>query len=364
MKTEKKTCKGTLILEDGSVFEGYSFGADINADGEVVFNTGMTGYVETLTDPSYKGQILVLTYPLIGNYGVPGETLHSGLPHPYESPGMQIQGLIVSRYEESYSHHSAEKSLKQWLEESDVPAICGIDTRALTKKLREYGTMRAEIRLEPDNHRMKSSVDMRSVVSLVSEKGVYFYKPSVSAKKRIMLIDCGVKHNIIRSLLTRGIEIARVPFDFDFTKDELDSDGILFSNGPGDPKDLPEVIRRISVTIERKKPVFGICLGHQLIALASDGDTYKMRYGHRSQNQPVKSLIENQTFITSQNHGYAVRRERIPKDFFEWFVNVNDETNEGIRHKRLPVMSVQFHPEAFPGPVEAGILFDEFISML
>ncbi len=353
-----------LILEDGSIFKGISFGHPISARGEVVFNTGMTGYVETLTDPSYKGQILILTYPLIGNYGVPYETLHTMLPHPYESPKIQIQGLVVHRYEDEYSHHAAKMSLKRWLEESGIPAIYGIDTRSLTRKIREYGTMRGEIRINTIPEVWKSDVDMKKVVESVSEKGVYNYKPEKPINKRVMLVDCGVKHNIIRSILIRGVEITRVPFDFDFVKDELDCQGILISNGPGDPKDLPQLIRRLSIVINRKKPLFGICLGHQLISLASSGDTYKMKYGHRSQNQPVKSVIENQTFITSQNHGYAVRRDRIPQDFFEWFVNVNDGTNEGIRHKRLPVISVQFHPEAFPGPVEAGVLFDEFINSL
>lgn len=356
--------KATLILEDGSLFEGRSFGATLNSSGEVVFNTGMTGYVETLTDPSYRGQILVLTYPLIGNYGVPDYTLNTGLPHPYESPSIQIQGLIVSRYEDFYSHHAAKKSLRDWLVESGIPAITDIDTRRLTKRIRERGTLRGKILIDNPSVSMKADVDMSRVVELVSVEGIYNYKPDSPNGKRIMLVDCGVKHNIIRSLLMRGLEIVRVPYNFDFVKDEMDSDGILVSNGPGDPKDLPDLIKRLSVVIARKRAVFGICLGHQLILLASGGDTYKMRYGHRSQNQPVKSLIENQTFITSQNHGYAVRRDKIPKEFFEWFVNVNDETNEGIRHKRLPVMSVQFHPEAFPGPVEAGVLFDEFISLL
>ncbi len=352
-----------ITLEDGTIYSGVSFGYECNAGGEIVFNTGMTGYVETLSDPSYRGQILVLTYPLIGNYGVPAETLHTGLPHPYESPAMQIQGLIVSRYEDKYSHFAAEKSLREWLVESKVPAIMRVDTRSLTKRIREKGTMISEISIEGVSVH-KEDVDMRRVVSLVSKSGIYEYNGDRSMGKRVMLIDCGVKHNIIRSLLKRGVDIVRVPYDFDFSSDDMDCSGILISNGPGDPKDLPQLVKNISFAIKNKKAVFGICLGHQLIALATDGDTYKMRYGHRSQNQPVKSVIENQSFITSQNHGYAVRRDRLPKDFFEWFINVNDETNEGIRHKRLRVMSVQFHPEAFPGPVDAGVLFDEFVDML
>jgi len=355
--------RARLVLEDGSIYEGVSFGFDTNSDGEVVFNTGMTGYVETLTDPSYRGQILVLTYPLIGNYGVPRETLHSGLPHPYESPAMQIQGLVVSRYEDSYSHFAAEKSLGEWLIESRTPAIMNVDTRSLTKRIRERGTMRGRIVVDGVSVQ-KESVDMSRVVSIVSAKGIYRYSAPTPSGKRIMLVDCGVKHNIIRSLLNRGVDIIRVPYDFDFGSEDMDADGILISNGPGDPKDLKGIVRNIQLTIKKKKPLMGICLGHQLIALAADGDTYKMRYGHRSQNQPVKSLIENVSFITSQNHGYAVRRDRIPPGFMEWFVNVNDGTNEGIRHKNLPVISTQFHPEAFPGPTEAGILFDEFLDLL
>jgi carbamoyl-phosphate synthase small subunit len=353
-----------LVLEDGSVFRGSSFGGSTTVTGEVVFNTGMTGYVESLSDPSYKGQILVLTYPLVGNYGVPEQLLRTGLPHPYESLGVQVLGLVVQHYEGDYSHHDAVMSLKDWLTPAGIPAISGIDTRALTKKLREHGTMRGKLCPEDEDDTLHAdSLEMTRLVSLVSDPEVHLYENG-TCRRRVLVVDCGAKHNILRSLLVRGVGIVRVPFDHDFSGEDFGAHGILISNGPGDPMDLSLTISHLRRAMEKHKPILGICLGHQLLALAAGGSTRKLRYGHRSQNQPVRDLFSGHGFITSQNHGYVVDETRIPDDFKPWFVNVNDGTNEGIRHSREPFMGVQFHPEAFPGPVDAGVLFDEFISLL
>ncbi len=354
-----------LVLEDGTVYRGFSFGAPRAVTGEVVFNTGMTGYVESLTDPSYKGQILVLTYPLIGNYGVPREVLDTGLLHPYESPDMNVLGLVVSRYEDMFSHHAAVKSLGDWLLAAGVPGISGIDTRGLTKKLREHGTMRGKVCPDSEDNGLSGDThELQGLVPLVSFPEIYYFSGSGKTGKKVMIVDCGAKHNILRSLLTRGVDVVRVPYNHDFVEEDLGTHGILVSNGPGDPRNLPVTIAHLREAMKKGKPIFGICLGHQLLALAAGGKTYKLRYGHRSQNQPVRNLSTAQCFITSQNHGFAVDRGAMPAGFSEWFVNVNDGTNEGIRHAKKPWLSVQFHPEAFPGPVEAGVLFDEFISLL
>lgn len=353
-----------LVLEDGAVYQGLRFGADREMCGEVVFNTGMTGYVEALSDPSYRGQILVLTYPLIGNYGVPRELLETGLPHPFESAGLQVLGLVVSRYEPNYSHHAADRSLASWLEEAELPAISGVDTRGLTRKLREKGTMRGKIcPVEQDDVLGADTHDAKTLVDQVSRTGIDHFDAD-SGSKRLLLVDCGAKHNIVRSLLGRGVSVTRVHYDYDFNADALGADGLFLSNGPGDPTDVPRLIERVRKFMDTGKPVFGICLGHQVLSLAAGGRTYRLPYGHRSQNQPVMDRLTGAGYITSQNHGYGVDATHLPKGFYEWFVNVNDETNEGIRHSRKPWMSVQFHPEAYPGPVETGVLFDEFVQVL
>jgi len=354
-----------LVLEDGSVYTGRSFGCDTAVCGEVVFNTGRTGYVETLSDPSYKGQILTLTYPMIGNYGVPRELIRTGLPHPFESASIHALGLVTSRYVDEYSHHAAVKSLRDWLIESGTPAICGVDTRGLTQKLRERGTMLGKMcPMEDDDQIGPATIDMKRAVSLVSRPGIDRYEAEDGCGKTLLLIDCGAKHNILRSLLKRGINIIRVPMNYDFAADDLGADGIFISNGPGDPADAEPLVSNLRAYLKRGKPVFGICLGHQILALAAGGRTYKLRYGHRSQNQPVYDLFSRKSYITSQNHGYAVEREKLPEGFDEWFVNVNDGSNEGIRRREEPWMSVQFHPEAYPGPMESGAVFDEFARVL
>ncbi|VVB98781.1 GMP synthase [glutamine-hydrolyzing] subunit A [uncultured archaeon] len=354
-----------LVLADGTSFEGESFGYPSSASGEVVFNTGMVGYPESLTDPSYAGQILCLTYPLIGNYGVPDKSLENGLIKNFESHKIQIQGLVVNQYSEKYSHHSAKKSFGEWLKEEKIPAITGIDVRALTKLLRERGTMLGKIVVgENDVEIWDPNKD--NLVEKVS-----IHKPITygNSRKKILLVDCGAKNNIIHSLLARNVMVIRVPWDYDFNSkggdgEALDFDGILISNGPGDPKTCVETIQNIRKAMEQEIPVFGICLGNQLLALASGADTYKLKYGHRGQNQPAYIVGERKCFITSQNHGFAVNEATLQKGWEPWMRNANDDTNEGIRHKSKPFFSVQFHPEANPGPVDTAFLFDEFLKVL
>lgn len=350
-----------LLLEDGSEFVGAPFSAIQAVSGEVVFNTGMTGYVEALSDPSYRGQILVLTYPLIGNYGVPQRLLETGLPHPFESPEIQVLGLVVSRYEPAYAHYEAVCSLGDWLERCGVPALSGIDTRKLTRRLRERGTMRGMICPNSTTRLAQATHDPDTLVAQVSRHGIDHFG---SGDKTLMLVDCGAKHNILRSLLKRGIRVIRVPFDWDFCADDLGADGLFLSNGPGDPEALQPLIDRVRRYLSTGNPVFGICLGHQILALAAGGRTYRLPYGHRSQNQGVVDRLTGACYVTSQNHGFAVDAQHLPDGFYEWFINANDGTNEGVRHVRRPWMSVQFHPEAYPGPVETGVLFDEFITVL
>lgn len=355
-----------LVLKDGSVFSGFSFGADTGSAGEVVFNTGMVGYPESLTDPSYKGQILVLTYPLIGNYGVPAKDKDSqNILKYFESDKIQVKGLIISDYSREYSHWNAVKSLSDWLKEENIPGIYGIDTRALTKKLREKGTMLGKIVSENSDVEFynPNKADLVKEVS-INEPVIYASKNHNDDinNKKVVLVDCGAKNNIINCLLKRNVTVMRVPYDYDFFDHGFD--GIVISNGPGDPKMNVKTIENIGKAIEMKIPIFGICLGNQILALAAGGDTYKLKYGHRSQNQPCLIKGTKRCFITTQNHGFAVDMKKMPNDWDEWFVNVNDGTNEGIKHKTKPFMSVQFHPEAMPGPVDTEFLFDEFIKKL
>jgi len=353
--------KAKLVLEDGTIFFGDSFGFNASSSGEVVFNTGMVGYPESLTDPSYAGQILCFTFPLIGNYGVPKNKLEQNLIKNFESHKIQVKGLVVQDYSTEFSHHSASKSLATWLEEEKIPAITDIDVRSLTKVLREKGTMLGKIIID----REPESFDPNKI-NIVEDVSVH--KPTVYGDKgkKIVLIDCGVKNNIIYSFLKRNVQVIRVPWDYNFHSKEFDYDfdGLFISNGPGDPKKCVETINNIKKALKKEIPTFGICLGNQLLALAVGADTYKLKYGHRSQNQPVNVVDSKKCFITSQNHGFAVKESTLPKDWFPWMRNANDNTNEGIRHKSKPFFSVQFHPEANPGPVDTAFLFDEFIKEL
>jgi len=348
--------KVRLTLEDGTVFNGYSFGAECAAAGEVVFNTAMTGYPESLTDPSYRGQLLCLTYPLVGNYGAPGKSHENDLLMFYESSSIHISGLIVSDYSFEYSHWNASESLDAWLKRNNVPGIFGIDTRALTKRIREKGSMLG--RLEPGEEKIGFyDPNKVNLVAEVSTKGKKVYG---NGKYRILLVDCGVKYNIIRNLLRRDTTIIRVPWDYDYHQE--DYDGLFLSNGPGDPKMCGSTIDHIRRSFELDKPIFGICLGNQLMALASGANTYKLKYGHRSHNQPVLKIGTDKAYITSQNHGFAVDNNTLGKDWEPLYININDNTNEGMRHKTKPFFSTQFHPEASGGPTDTGFLFDIFID--
>lgn len=360
---ERTRLGAKLVLEDGTEFRGWSFGARKSRAGEVVFNTGMVGYVESLTDPSYRGQLLVSTYPLVGNYGVPHEDQEGpfGLSTTRESYSIHAFGLVVADYSETYSHWNAHQSLGEWLESEGIPGISGIDTRALTQRLRERGSMLGKIEIEGEDEIEFDDPNQRNLVEEVSitERGVFG-----SGDKKILLIDTGAKYNIIRSLAQRGATVTRVPWDADVSEELGGYDGVMLSNGPGDPTMCDKSVELVRSALSRDIPLFGICLGNQLLSLAIGAKTYKLKYGHRGQNQPVVECGTNNCFVTSQNHGFAVDTGSLPEDWRPWFENLNDRTNEGIRHAWKPFRSVQFHPEACPGPVDTAYLFDEFLRML
>jgi carbamoyl-phosphate synthase small subunit len=324
----------------------------------VVFNTGMVGYPETLTDPSYHGQIVALTYPLIGNYGVPGDEQSDGLSRFFESEKIQASGLLISEYSEQYFHWNAKKSLDAWLQEYNIPGIFGIDTRELTKKLRTRGTLLGRI---VHGHEKKSFHDpnTRNLAAEVSITEPVSYMRGAST---VLLVDCGTKNSLIRAFLKRGFSVKRVPWDYDFTREEVD--GIVLSNGPGDPKKCRETITHVASLLSSDVPILGICLGSQVLALAAGANTYKLKYGHRSQNQPCMEVGTTRCYITPQNHGYAVDADTLPQDWREWFYNGNDQTNEGIKHISKPFFGAQFHPEASPGPDDTEFLFDLFVRAM
>lgn len=378
----------TLILDDGTRFSGQSFGYEKPVAGEVVFNTAMTGYPESLTDPSYAGQLMTLTYPLVGNYGVPPFSIEAnGLPTFMESGRIHAEAIIVSDYSENYSHWNAVESLADWLKREHVPGITGIDTRELTKVLREHGVMMGRIVFDDamDNGEWKmDNYGEVNYVDRVSCKDIIVYAAGESKTfpvstpkeelnsqlstlnsplKKVVLVDCGVKTNILRCLLRRGVEVIRVPWDYDFNG--LQFDGLFISNGPGDPDTCDAAVQNIRKAMANEKlPIFGICMGNQLLSKAGGARIYKLKYGHRSHNQPVRMVGTDRCFITSQNHGYAVDNNTLGADWEPLFVNMNDGSNEGIRHKRNPWFSAQFHPEAASGPTDTEFLFDEFVRLL
>jgi carbamoyl-phosphate synthase small subunit len=373
-QASNKKKKATLVLEDGTILTGKGFGATTKKSGEVVFNTGMVGYPESLTDPSYKGQILTLTYPLVGNYGVPPNDLSFGLPLYFESDRIQTSGLIIHELCTEPFHWASTRTLDKWLTDEGIPGISGIDTRRLTKKLRIHGVMLGILQVgepgeEPDTEALlkeSQSIPDPNATDLVKEVTVEApVRYDVGGKNTAVLIDTGVKNNILRNLLKRGINVVRVPYDFSAKEIlEYNPHGIFVSNGPGDPKKCVPTIRTMRELVDAL-PTMGICLGNQILMLALGGDTYKLKFGHRSQNQPALDLKTNRCYITTQNHGYAIEMGCIEKSPLEcWFVNANDKTVEGIKHKTKPVFAVQWHPEASPGPYDTGFLFDEFKRLM
>lgn len=372
------TRKAVLILEDGTRYEGKIFGHEGATAGEVVFNTAMTGYPESLTDPSYEGQILVTTFPLLGNYGVPPTTGRPDLRSHYESEKIHCKAIIAQDYAFHHSHWLADRSLDQWLKEEKIPGIYDIDTRALTKHLREHGSMLGKIIPEgcaddvdffdPNQENLIAKTSCRQpLVYDSTDAEPYVLDPATfapdSRRHTVVLVDCGIKHNIIRCLLRRNVRVVRVPWDYDFNT--IPYDGLFISNGPGNPDFADTTVAHIRQAMQTVcKPICGICMGNQLLAKAAGASTYKLKYGHRSHNQPVRQAGTDRCFVTSQNHGFAVDSATLPNDWEPLFINMNDNTNEGIRHRTLPYFSAQFHPEACSGPRDTEFLFDEFVNLL
>ncbi len=339
-----------LILSDGSEFQGTSFGYEEAKSGELVFSTGMVGYPESLTDPSYEGQILIATYPIIGSYGVPDKKY-------WESSRIHVSGLIVSQYINTPSHFQSQMSLGEWLKKEKIPGLVISDTRYLIQKLRDQGTQLAKIVFDKDINFINP--DISNLVDVVSTKKVTI---EGKGEKTVVLIDCGVKKNIIRSLVKRGVKVITIPWDYDIFSLKEKIAGVVVSNGPGDPKMADVMIETVKKILAKKIPLLGICLGNQILALAAGGDTYKMKFGHRGQNQPCIMVGTKHCYLTTQNHGFAIGK--IPEGFSPWFINANDNTNEGIIHKKYPFMSVQFHPEASPGPMDTEWIFDFFLKKI
>lgn len=348
-----------LVLEDNTEFAGVSVGADISAQGEVVFSTGMVGYNQSLTDPSYCGQILVFAYPLIGNYGVPPLRMNAqGVPLNFESEKIQVSGVVVAEASAEPSHYTSKRSFSEWLKAEGIPAIGGVDTRSLIRLLREHGVMKGRIIVDGAEETPVDELKEHAPVKLVSPHEILRYS-GIQGAPRIALVDCGAKANIVRILLDSGAEVIRLPWDHPL--DEVEYDGLFLSNGPGDPKACTKTIAHLRHALNQPQPIFGICLGNQLLALAAGADTYKLKYGHRGQNQPAIEASSGRCYITSQNHGYAVHEDSLPPGWEPWFTNGNDGTIEGIRAIDAPFKAVQFHPEGCPGPRDTQFLIDEFL---
>ena len=346
-----------LILEDGTVYKGYGFGANTPMTGEVVFNTGMTGYQETLSDPSYNGQIVTFTYPLIGNYGINRDD--------FETINPSIKGLVVREVCHKPSNFRTEYSLDEVLKELNIPGISGIDTRSLTRKIREHGTVKGiitDLCMDPEEEleKLRNTTLPTNQIEQVSTQKAFL---SSGSGYRVVLVDLGMKSGILRELNERNCDIVVVPHNVTAAEIfRLNPDGIMLSNGPGDPVDVPETIEMLKEVIP-KIPIFGICMGHQLISLASGAKTYKLKFGHRGANHPVKNLLTGKVDITSQNHGYSVDIESLKDTDLELtHIAINDRSCEGVRHKKYPVFTVQYHPEASPGPHDPNYLFDQFID--
>lgn len=366
--------KAKLILEDGSVFDGVGFGYPSEIGGEVVFNTGMVGYTETLTDPSYRGQILCMTYPLVGNYGVPSFDVKDeyGLPKFFESDKIQIKALLIHDLSDIASHWSCAKTLDQWLYEEKVPGIYGIDTRALTKKLRVKGVMMGAVVVSKEEI---TESQLEKALAGAKYEGLNFM-PEVSTEKPqeygdknsdcVVVLDTGVKYSIIRNIMRTGYRVVRLPWDAPHEQVmSYNPKGVVISNGPGDPKVCMPTIKTASKLIKDSTPTLGICLGNQILALAGGADTYKLKFGHRGQNKPCIDRRNNQVYVTSQNHGYGIDPKTLGKTGFKvWFANADDDTVEGIEHKSKPVIAVQFHPEASPGPYDCMYVFDRFKEVI
>lgn len=366
MSSPKQTAR--LLLADGTEFLGEMFGAEKSTDGEVVFSTGMVGYEQSVTDPSFRGQILTFTYPLIGNYGVPEETFErDDILRNFEGD-IHVRGVIVSEHSRSFSHWKGIRSFSDWLREKNIPGISGVDTRALTEHLRENGSQLGQIVLEGEQPKKFSDIvdpNTQNLVAEVSCADVTIYDPKNPIGKTVVVYDVGIKNNTLRSFLQRGIRVIRLPWNYDLSALSEKYDGVFVSNGPGDPELIEGVTsKNIQFALEQKKPFFGICLGNQLLALALGGKTRKMKYGHRGVNQPCREVGTGKCVITSQNHGYVVDHESLPKGWQLWWENLNDGSCEGIRHAKNAAFAVQFHPEACPGPEDSAYLFDEFARLL
>ncbi len=368
--------KGYLVLADGKTFEGELFGSKKDTQGEVVFTTAMVGYEQSLTDASFQGQILTFTYPMIGNYGVPSEDRDEyGILKYFESENISVQGVVVCEYSKKFSHYRAEKSFTQWLEDKNISGISGIDTRELTQYLRDNGSQMGQIISHENFNKQNNTVTFtensndKNLVAEVSTHEIKTYTPKNSIA-RVAVFDFGIKLNIIREFLKRDIEVVLLPWDSDITTQDFQEsnekfDGIFFSNGPGNPETIANTVKKnILFALENTIPLWGICLGNQILSLAIGGKTKKMKFGNRGANVPCKETATGRCFITSQNHGYEVDEDSLPKGWSVSWVNLNDKTVEGITHESLPANSVQFHPESCPGPEDANILFDDFIATI